>query len=242
MDRVQKYIAKSGLCSRRKAEELIRDGRVRVNGRVITLGDKASQEDEITVDGVPIEPEDYVYYLFYKPEGVVSTTHDEKGRKHVLDYVKSDRRIYPVGRLDYDTSGLLLLTNDGDATVALTHPSYDIEKEYEVTVEGFVRRKTSRAMAHGPVVDGERMKPARIRNVEYIKKSGRTRLNIIVSEGRYHHVKRLFEAFNHTVKRLKRVRMGPIVLDGLSPGEYRPLSPHERKRLFQTIKAAKDAA
>ncbi len=240
-ERLQKLIAQSGLCSRRKAEELITEGRVRVNGKkVTTLGTKASSSDTITVDGKPVEPEEKVHYVFYKPEGCVSTARDDKGRRTVVDYLPKDRRLFPVGRLDYDASGVLLMTNDGDLTVSLTHPRYDIEKEYEVTLEGFVRKTTSKAIARGVELDGRMTKPAKIRDVVYDKKKARTRLRLVITEGKYHHIKELFASFDHPVVKLKRVRFGIITLDGLAKGEDRPLKIHELKRLRLLVEKAKN--
>ena len=155
MERIQKIIAQSGYCSRRKAEELIVQGAVSVNGVVVKeLGTKVSSSDVITVNGTTIEKEEYVYYLLYKPEGYVSTTDDEKNRKTVVDLVPNDKRIYPVGRLDYDTSGVLLLTNDGVFTNLMTSPKHKVEKEYVVKMKGFLRREESRTIARGIVLDG----------------------------------------------------------------------------------------
>jgi len=232
MERLQKLIAQSGLCSRRKAETLISEGRVKVNGEVInTLGSKASYKDTITVDGRPISIEEKEYYVFYKPEGTVSTVDDEKNRQTVVDFIDTNARIFPVGRLDYDTSGLLLLTNDGDFTEKMIHPSSGIQKEYEVTVEGFLRKPTSRKVERGVKLDGEKTKPAKILNVEYNKEKETTKFNFIITEGKYRHIRRLFENFEHPVTKLKRVRFGSVDLGGLSKGEVRILKPHELKQL-----------
>ncbi len=242
-ERLQKLIAQSGLCSRRKAEKLITEGRVEVKGRrVTTLGTKASSSDRITVDGKPIVPEEKVHYVFYKPEGCVSTARDEKGRKTVVDYLPKEKRLFPVGRLDYDASGVLLMTNDGDLTASLTHPRYDIEKEYEVTLEGFVRKTTSKAIARGVELDGRRTKPAKIRHVVYDKKKARTRLHLVITEGKYHHIKELFASFDHPVIKLKRVRFGIVTLDNLAKGEYRLLKIHELKKLRLLVAKAESKA
>lgn len=232
MERIQKLIAQSGLCSRRKAEKLITGGRVKVNGRTVqALGEKASPSDTITVDGHPISYEDKVYYLLYKPEGYVSTVKDEKGRKTVKDLVPSSKRIYPVGRLDYDSSGVLLMTNDGDLTAALTHPRYNIEKEYEVTVNGFLRKETSRKIRRGITLEGQMTKPTKIRKVKYNKQKQRTKLNLVITEGKYHHIKKMFEHFDHEVLKLKRIRFAFLTLDDLSRGGHRRVKIHELKKL-----------
>ena len=237
MDRIQKLIAQSGLCSRRKAETLIEEGRVKKNGSVVkTLGTKASKTDTITVDGRTIVYEEKEYFLFYKPEGCVSTTDDEKGRKTVLDFIRTNARIYPVGRLDFDTSGALLLTNDGELTNQLTHPSNHIEKAYEVTVAGLLRKETSRKVQQGIRIDGEKTKRAKIHDVHYDTQKEKTKLTFIVTEGKYHHVKRVFEAVGHPVKKLKRVRFAILTLEGLKKGSYRRLTPHEVKKLRLLVK------
>lgn len=240
MERLQKVIAAGGVCSRRKAETLITEGRVRVNGEVVReLGVKVSSNDVVSVDGKKVDREPPVHYVFYKPEGCVSTTDDELGRKTVLDFIETDARIFPVGRLDYDTSGVLILSNDGNFTQNMLHPSRRIEKEYEVTIEGFLRRETSLKIEKGFVLDGEKTARTRIRNVKADKKKATTKLNIVVIEGRYHLVKRLFENFGHTVKKLKRIRFGIITLDGLARGDVRLLKPHEYKQLMHLAKQSK---
>ncbi len=242
-ERLQKLIAHSGVASRRKAEEMIKDGRVKVNGEIVReLGAKASRRDHVTVDGEPIRIEPPAYYLFYKPEGVVSSVRDDRGRRTVLDYVHARQRVYPVGRLDYDASGLMLLTNDGEVTLVMTHPSYGVEKEYDVTVEGFIRKPTSKRLAKGIELDGEKSAPAKVRQVEYIQKTGRSRFTLSVVEGRYHHVKRLLESVGHPVRRLKRIRHGPLTLDDLAKGDHRPLKPHEIKKLRRLAETARKDA
>ena len=233
MERLQKVIAAGGVTSRRKAETLIKEGRVRVNGEIVrTLGTKVSSDDVVSVDGKTVHKEPPIHYVFYKPEGCVSTTEDEKGRKTVLDYFDKDARIFPVGRLDYDTSGILLLSNDGTFTQNMLHPSRQIEKEYEVTMTGFLRRETSKKIEKGIMLDGTLTAKTRIRNVKSDPKKATTKLNIIVTEGRYHLVKRLFASFDHEVIKLKRIRFGTVTLDGLARGDVRLLKPHEYKQLM----------
>ncbi len=232
MDRLQKVIAQSGLCSRRKAETLITEGKVKVNGVIVTeLGSKVSKKDSIEVNGEVLSKENLVYYVLYKPVGYVSTTNDELNRKTVLDLMPTDTRVYPVGRLDYDTSGVLILTNDGDFTNLMIHPKSGIEKEYEVTIKGFLRKETSKKLEKGIKLDGKTTKRARIKNVSYIKEKEQTKLTIIITEGKYHQVKRMFETFGHEVLKLKRVRFGIITLKDLAKGDVRLLKPHEYKTL-----------
>jgi 23S rRNA pseudouridine2605 synthase len=233
MERLQKRIAHSGYCSRRKAEELIVAGRVSVNGvKVTTLGTQVADGDEIAIDGVTLEKEEPVYYVLYKPEGCVSTTDDEKNRKTVLDFIETEKRIYPVGRLDYDTSGVLLLTNDGAFANAMVGPEHDVEKEYRVKMQGFLRKEESKQLSRGIVLDGRKTRSARIHSVVYHKESGTSSASIVLKEGKYHQVKRMFEYVGHPVLKLQRTRFGEVTLDGMRPGEVRLLKPHERKRLL----------
>ena len=232
MERLQKVIAHSGYCSRRKAEELITQGKVTVNGNVVTeLGTKVSSKDAIHVNGKPIQKEEYVYYVLYKPEGYVSTTNDEKGRKTVLELVDTSKRVYPVGRLDYDTSGVLLITNDGSFTNLMASPKHKVDKEYLVKMKGFLRKEESRTVARGVVIDGYKTKPAIVKDVKYNKQNETTIATIVIREGKYHQVKKMFEAVGHPVLSLKRVRFGVVTLDGLKKGDIRRLKPYELKQL-----------
>ena len=164
MERLQKIIANSGYCSRRKAEELILSGKVSVNGEVInTLGSRASYSDTIIINGVTLKLEPKEYVLLYKPRGVVSSVSDDKGRKTVVDIVESENRLYPVGRLDYDTSGLLLLTNDGELTNLLIHPSHEVEKVYIVKIDDVVNPELVKSLAKGVMVDGKKTGKARVK-------------------------------------------------------------------------------
>ncbi len=236
MERLQKIIQKAGVASRRKAEEMIKAGRVKVNGEIITtLGSKANIGDKIEVDGKRIKIEDRVYYVLYKPSGVISTTDDQFERLAVVDLLDVDEQIFPVGRLDYDTTGLLILTNDGDFANMLMHPKFKIEKEYYVKIKGLLRKDTSKLFARGIELEGEKLQPAYIKNVKYDDKKENTFLNIIITEGKYHQVKKMFEVFGHEVVKLKRIRYGTVTLDGLYEGQYRPLKPHEIKTLYNLI-------
>ncbi|MFA7561545.1 MAG: pseudouridine synthase [Candidatus Izemoplasmatales bacterium] len=233
MERLQKILQKAGVASRRKAEDLIVQGRVKVNGVVVNrLGSKASFSDIIEVDNKKIKIEDRVYYLLYKPSGYISTTDDQFDRKAVVDLLDVNEQIFPIGRLDYDTTGVLILTNDGDFANMLMHPKYEIEKEYYVKITGLLRKESSHILNKGLEVDGEKLKPARVKNVKYDDKKENTFLNIIITEGKYHQVKKMFQVLGHEVLRLKRVRYGSITLDGLFEGQFRPLKPHEIKTLY----------
>lgn len=233
MERLQKLIAQAGVTSRRKAEEMIEQGRVQVNGEVVReLGAKANKSDAILVDGRPITIEEKEYYVFYKPEGTISSVDDEKNRKTVVDFVDTNARVFPVGRLDYDSSGVLLLTNDGDFTQKMLHPSNRIEKEYQVTVKGFVRKPTSRKIERGGIrLDGDKTAPSKVHHMKYNKEKETSTFNFTVTEGKYRHIRRLFESVGHEVIKLKRIRFGIVTLDGLAKGEIRMLKPHELKQL-----------
>lgn len=232
MERLQKVIARSGVASRRKAEELMTAGKVKVNDKVVTeLGTKVSSKDIVSVNGKAISHEELVYYVLYKPEGYVSTTNDEHDRKTVVDLIKDPRRIYPVGRLDYDTSGVLLVTNDGEFTNLMTSPKHKVEKEYEVKMQGFLRKEESTLLCRGIKIDNYVTRKAYIKDVSYNKSNETTKATITITEGKYHQVKKMFEAVGHPVLKLKRVRFGCVDLVGLRKGENRYLKPHELKQL-----------
>lgn len=234
MQRLQKIIAESGYCSRRKAEELIKQGKVRLNGDVVTeLGTKASLKDEIMVNGNVLSKEDKVYYLFYKPRGVVCTTKDDKGRKTVLDYFDEEtRRIFPVGRLDYDTTGILLLTNDGEFTNYMTHPKNKIDKFYVAKVSGIMLPNEVKILKKGITLDNKKIIPSRIKVKKIDKKNMTSIVEITVHDGINHEVKRLFESTGHEVIKLKREMFGFLTLAGLKSGEKRKLTIKEVKQLY----------
>ena len=193
MERLQKIIANSGYCSRRKAEELILNGKVKVNGETInTLGSKASYADTIIINGVTLKLEPKEYVLLYKPRGVVSSVHDDKGRKTVVDIVESENRLYPVGRLDYDTSGLLLLTNDGELTNLLIHPSHEVEKVYLVKIDDIVNPSLVKSLSNGVVIDGKKTGKARVKIKKIDKKKKSSLIELTIYEGRNHQVKKIF--------------------------------------------------
>ena len=200
MERLQKIIANNGYCSRRKAEKLIIQGKVRVNGKIVTeLGTKASVSDEILIDGHALNPETKEYILLYKPRGVVTTTNDDKNRKTVLDCVDTTKRVYPVGRLDYDTTGVLLLTNDGELTNILLHPKNQIDKVYIAKVEGILTGMEIKALEKGVVIDGHKTAPSKVKIRKVDKKMNTSLLQITIHEGKNHQVKKMLEAVKHPV-------------------------------------------
>ncbi len=237
MERLQKVIASSGYCSRRKAEELIKEGKVTVNGEVIkTLGSKVSYTDTIMINGVTLKRENKEYVLLYKPRGVVSSAHDEKGRKTVVDIVESENRLYPVGRLDYDTSGLLLLTNDGELTNLLIHPSHEVEKVYLVKVDEVVQPSLVKKLSKGVVIDGQKTGRAKVKIKKIDKKKKSSLIELTIYEGRNHQVKKMFEAIGYKVSKLKREKFAGLTLAGLKSGEYRHLNIKEVKTLYALAK------
>lgn len=233
MERLQKLISSSGYCSRRKAEELIKRGRVSVNGEIVTeIGVKASLKDQIMVEGKLIEYQEKEYYLFYKPRSVVCTTKDDKGRKTVLDYFDDiKKRIYPVGRLDYDTTGLLLLTNDGEFANLMMHPSSKIDKLYVAKVKGIITGEEVKKLKSGIVLDGKKIKPTRTKLKKIDKKSMTSIIEITIHDGINHEVKKLMEEIGHEVIKLKRETYGFLTLGNLKSGEKRSLTPKEVKQL-----------
>lgn len=237
MERLQKIIAESGYASRRKAEELIKNGKVIVNGKIVTeLGTKASFGDDILVEGKKIEKEEKEYYIFNKPRGVITSTSDEKGRKVVIDYFDSNKRLFPVGRLDYDTTGLLIVTNDGKLSNLITHPKSEIEKVYVAKLEGIIKGTEINKLKEGIVLDGVKCIPKRIKLKSFDKKSNSSIVEITITEGKNHEVKRLFEKVGFNVSKLKRERIAFLSLGNLQSGEYRKLNPKEVKELFNLIK------
>lgn len=232
MERLQKVMARAGVASRRKSEEIIRAGRVKVNGEVVTvLGTKVDPEkDRIEVDGREISLERKVYFLLNKPCGYITTVDDPYGRKTVLDLLPDiSQRIYPVGRLDMDSEGLLLFTNDGDLTYRLTHPGHEVEKEYFVQVEGRVTEKEVRQLEEGVELEDGLTAPARVRDLTVRGQVSQFRISI--HEGRNRQVRRMCEKLGHPVRRLVRERIAFLTLKGLPAGRFRKLSSDEVRRL-----------
>ena len=234
MERLQKVIANSGYTSRRKAEELILDGRVSVNGNIVTeLGTKVSDEDVIKIDNKLLNKEDKkVYYLLNKPCGYICSLSDEKGRKVVTDLIEGDIRVYPVGRLDFDTTGLLILTNDGELTNILAHPSNNVEKTYKATIDGILNVDEIYRLKDGIVIDGIKVVPTRVKVKKKNLNKNKQIVEISIVEGRNHIVKRIFDSIGHPVIKLKRIRYGNLNVDDLRYGEYRELSLKEIKELY----------
>ena len=233
MERLQKIIANSGYCSRRKAEELIQKGLVFVNGQKVSeLGTKVQDNDEIMIDNHVLSVENKEYYLLYKPKNVITSTSDEKNRKTVVELIKTDKRIYPVGRLDYDTTGILLLTNDGEFANILMHPSNEIEKVYLAKIDGILTKEELAILRNGVLIDGFKTSKAKVRIKQYSKTSNQSVIEITIHEGKNHQIKKMFEAVNHKVIKLKREKIGFLTLDGLKTGEYRQLTIKEVKKIY----------
>lgn len=240
MERLQKVIAHAGVASRRKAEELITEGKVKVNGKVVKeLGVKVGPNDRVEVNEIPLERQAPVYFLFYKPRGVISSVSDERGRKTVTDYFPhAEARIYPVGRLDYDTSGLLLLTNDGEFANLLMHPKHKIEKVYIAKVKGIPFREKIKQLEKGIRLEDGMTAPARVKVVSVDKRKQTTIVELTIHEGRNRQVRRMFEAIGHPVMKLRRERYAFLDLKGLNAGESRELTTHEVKQLYVLAKSA----
>jgi 23S rRNA pseudouridine2605 synthase len=244
--RLQKLLADAGLASRRAAEEWIRAGRVRVNGQIATLGESADPaRDDVRVDGRRLAAEARSYWLLHKPKNVLSTTADpwakEAGRRTVLELLPAAARrtrLYPVGRLDLDSEGLLLLTNDGALAQALLHPSHGCEREYRVEAWGEVTAETARRLARGVELEDGPTLPCRARVVGYDRARGSSRLVLTLREGRKRQIRRALFALGHPVRRLVRVRMGPLRLGDLPSGRARPLTAREQRELLRFVRAS----
>lgn len=232
--RIQKAIANAGLMSRRAAEEAIADGRIRVDGRVAILGDRVDVDvQNLTLDGtpVPVAP-DLETHLLYKPVGVISSASDPRGRETVVDLITSDKRLYPVGRLDADSEGLILVSNDGELTNRVTHPRFGITKTYLALVSGIPGSRQIRRLSEGlELEDG----PARAQSARVVETSSEDRalVEVVMVEGRNREVRRMFEAIGHQVERLVRTAIGPIRDPDLGPGEARKLAPSEVRKLHE---------
>lgn len=240
MERLQKIISASGICSRRKAENLITNGEVTVNGEVITeLGTKVSGDDDIRINGKKLSSEPKVYYLLNKPRNVISSTSDKEGRKTVIDLINTKLKIYPIGRLDYDTTGLIILTNDGELSNILMHPSNKVEKTYLVKLNKILTMEDYFKIKKGIIIDNKKIIPKRLkikrkdleRNVCYVQ--------ITVVEGLNHMIKNIFNSLGYDVLKLSRERYAFLTIEGLNSGYYRELSNGEVKELYQLKKLQK---
>lgn len=226
--RINKYLAYSGVASRRGADQLINDGHVKINGRICSPGDDVDVgEDSVTVNGKLVNVvKKYDYYIMNKPKGYVCTVKDDKGRKTVMDLLpKGSKRLFPVGRLDYDSEGLLILTNDGDLTFKLTHPKNEVPKTYLVKTEKLVSDEDLNKLRSGVVIDGVKTKKCNIRLIENTKTS--SKLHVTITEGRNRQVRKMFEVIGNNVDFLKRIKIGDLTLTGLNRGEVRQLSARE---------------
>ena len=234
MERLQKVISNSGYTSRRKAEELIQNGKVKVNGEIVKeLGVKVSGTDLIEVNGTMLSNNEKVYFLLNKPRGVISSVSDDKGRKTVVDLINTNKRIYPIGRLDYDTTGVLLLTNDGDFSNLLTHPKNEIEKVYVAKLEGIIKGVEIEQLKKGVTIDGNvKVKATRVKLRKVDNDSKKSFVELTIHEGKNHQVKKMFEAVGFSVEKLKRERVAFLTVDNLKSGEYRELNKKEVHQLY----------
>ena len=232
-ERLQKVMANAGVASRRASEKLILAGRVMVNGQVVKeLGTKVDGNDVVLVDGHAIDREQKRYFLFYKPRGVISAVSDDKGRAVVTDYFEDiAERLYPVGRLDYDTSGLLLMTNDGQLANALMHPRFKVDKVYVAKVKGIATAQALQPLKRGVKIDGHKTAPARFKILKQDKDKQTSLIQLTIHEGRYHQVKKMLQAVGYPVSKLSRERHAFLDLSGLTSGDYRNLTAAEVKQL-----------
>ena len=238
MERLQKVIANLGYTSRRNAEVLIQEGKVKVNGQTVTeLGTKVKSSDTIEVENTILDNnKNYEYYILHKPREVISSAKDEAGRKTVIDLIQTSQRIYPVGRLDYDTTGLIILTNDGVLTNKLTHPSSNVEKTYVAKVEGKVTGYAIKKLRDGIIIDGKKTAKAKVKLKSTDKKNNKSLVELTIHEGRNHQVRKMFEALGYDVLKLKREKYANLDLRGLKPGEYRKLTNKEIAVLYSMVK------
>jgi 23S rRNA pseudouridine2605 synthase len=243
-ERLQKILAAAGVASRRAAEDLIRAGRVTVNGAVATLGESADADrDAIALDGEPIQREPLEYWIVNKPRGVLTTVSDPQGRSTVIDLAReSTARLFPVGRLDLLSEGLVLLTNDGPLAHSLLHPSFGEEREYRVTVRGSIDRSTLRRISEGVELEDGLTAPARAGAVRFDPETRTTRFALTLVEGRKRQIRRMMRELGHPVVRLVRVRMGPIELGRLASGKARPLRARERRVLKRALVGSRGEA
>ena len=237
MERLQKVIAQSGVASRRKAEELILAKKVKVNGNIVSeLGVKVNEKDIIEVNGTRLNREEKVYYLLNKPRGVITSTSDDKGRATVVSLINEDKRIYPVGRLDYDTTGALILTNDGEFANMMMHPSNNIDKVYVAKIKGILSPSEIMQLKNGVVIDGFKTSKAKVKVKKLDKANNTSIVEITIHEGKNHQVKKMFECVGKEVLKLKRERIAFLDLRGLTSGQYRKLSHKEVSQLYVLTK------
>ena len=237
MERLQKYLSECGVASRRKCEEIILSKKVKVNGKIIDeLGHKVSDSDYITVNDIEVKKKEKEYYILYKPEKVICSVKDEKNRTTVIDYINTNEKIFPIGRLDYDTSGLLLLTNDGELANMLTHPSHKVEKKYLAKIDGIINLKDIYMLENGIVLDGIKTKKAKAKIQKIDKKNKKSFVELTITEGRNHQVKNMFGALGYKVLKLKRTNYDFLTLKNLSIGQSRKLTIKEIKKLYNNAK------
>ena len=234
MERLQKVIANAGICSRRKAEELILNNKVTVNGHTINeLGYKVLGDETIKVNNKIIKKENKVYYLINKPKNVLSTTSDDRERKTIVDYIDTDKRIYPVGRLDFDSTGLLILTNDGNFTNQLIHPKYHLPKMYDVTINGLLDINTLKELEQGIVLEDGKTAPCKIKIKHKDEEKKITVFDITLWEGKNRQIRRMFEHYNFKVTKLHRFQFGGLRLGNMNAGSYRKLTSEEVTSLLE---------
>ena len=232
--RLNKFLSNSGVASRRKCDDIIKEGKVFVNGKqVVELGLQVNpKKDKVTIEGKRINlPSSFVYIKLNKPKGYACTASDEKGRKTIYELIDTDERLFSIGRLDYDTEGIIILTNDGEFANKVAHPRYHTEKEYRVTAEGEIVESELAVMRKGVVIDGERLPSAKVEKLSF--ENGFTKLSVVIDEGKNRQIRRMFEAIGHQIKLLKRVRIGNVKLGGLSRGEYKDLTEEELNSLVK---------
>ena len=231
--RINKYLAELGIGSRRSIDKMIAEGKIKVNGILAQSGIKVNEDDEIIVNGRPVNSKqrtEKVYFILNKPKRVLSTAKDERGRKTVVDLIDTKERIFPIGRLDYDTEGLLLLTNDGEVFNKVIHPRTEVYKTYLVEAKGNINMTTLNRLKRGIMLDDKMTLPAKAKII--LADEHHTVLHFAIKEGRNRQVRRMFDSVGHKVINLKRIMLGELNLDGLNVGEYRPLTKKEIKYLY----------
>lgn len=237
MERLQKYLSECGVASRRKCEEIILNKKVKVNGKIVNeLGYKVNSTDHVTVEDIEVKKKEKEYYILYKPEKVICSVKDDKNRTTVMDFINTSEKIFPVGRLDYDTSGLLLLTNDGELSNMLTHPSHKIEKKYLAKIDGIISPKDIYMLENGIMLDGVKTKKSKAKIQKIDKKNNKSFVELTITEGRNHQVKNMFGTLGYKVLKLKRTNYDFLTLKDLSIGQSRKLTIKEVKKLYNNAK------